>query len=135
MGTRRECRERLVALFTANGSFTVVNGYAPLELNGASKVLNILSDSTTHEWLSANLNNHFYKFALDVYVKRKNGENSEDTLDDLHDVVRAVIRANIGDSTWNELFLDDESRALFAEVSGTHYRMERHTLTIKVTTS
>lgn len=131
MGTRKECRERLAALFTANGSFTAVFDYAPTTFNGASKVLTIYSDSTRHDMLTAHLNNNFYIFFLDVFVKRA-GATTEDDLDTLHEAVRSVVRTNVADSNWNELFLDEDSECSFVEVAGVPYRMESHRLRIKV---
>lgn len=77
--------------------------------------------------------NDFHTYSLDVYIKRVSGVNSEDDLDTMHEVIRAVVKANIGNAAWNEILLEDESDALFAEVAGVPYRVERHPLSIKVT--
>jgi hypothetical protein len=133
MGTRKQVRERLVTLFDADSTFTSVFGYAPLDLKGATKVLCIYSDKSRHEMLSKHLNNNFYQFFLETYIKRVGAENSEDDLDNLHEAIRAVVRANVGDETWNELILEEESEAFFAQVAGVPYRVERHPLLVKVT--
>jgi hypothetical protein len=135
MGTRKQVREQLVTLFDADSTFTTVYGYAPIDLRGTTKVLCVYSDRSRHEMISKHLNNNFYVFFVESYVKRVNGENSEDALDDMHEAIRAVIRANIGDSTWNELNLEEESEAFFAQVAGVPYRVERHELLVKVTQS
>jgi len=131
--TRRQVRERLGVLFTATGSFNQVNAYAPLDLQGFDKVLNIYNSRSRHRQESANLETNLYTFILDVNVKRTSTENSEDALDDLHEVIRATIRANQGDTTWDFLTIDDASDAYFAEISGIPYRVESHPLTVKVT--
>jgi hypothetical protein len=137
MGTRKECRERLGVIFTANGSFTAVYDYAPVGFEGASKVLIIYSDAARHEMISRDFNNNFYKFFLETYVARE-GATAEDDLDTLHEVVRSVCRTHLTDSAnpvapaWNELNLEDESECFFSEVSGVPYRVERHSLLIKV---
>jgi hypothetical protein len=58
---------------------------------------------------------------------------AEDALDDMHEVVRAIVRANVGDATWNELNLEEDSDALFARIANEPYRVERFSLMVKVT--
>jgi hypothetical protein len=132
--TRQVVRERLVVLFASKG-FNQVYGHAPLDLQGFDKVLAIYSDRTRHDFISANLQNAFYALTLDVYVKRESGETAEDNLDILHEVVRDVIRDNIGDPNWSDIHLLEDSDAYFAEVSGVPYRVERHTAIVKETES
>lgn len=131
MGTRKQAREALATVFAGQG-FTTVYSYAPLDLLGASKVLVIYAESSGHERLGASFQNDFHKFFLDVYIKRASGVNSEDDLDTMHEVIRAVVKANIVNSAWNEILLEEESDAGFAEVAGVAYRYERHPLLLKV---
>lgn len=135
MGTRKQVRQQLVTLLDADSTFNLVYGYAPTDLSGATKVLCVYTDTTRHEFISAGLNNNFYDFILETYVKRTGAEADENNLDDMHEAVRTVIRANIVNSNWNELNLDEDSDALFAEVSGIQYRVERHSLIVKVSTN
>ncbi|KKN57469.1 hypothetical protein LCGC14_0561810 [marine sediment metagenome] len=129
--TRRIIREALVTIFTAEGSFNQVLGYAPVSVDGMDKVLSIFSDKTHHKQESLHLEHNFYSFSLDVLVKRSGGETAEDTLDDLHEVVRDVIGDNQGNAIWEYLSLEDPSDAYFAEISGVAYRVEKHLLFIK----
>lgn len=131
MTTRKDVRHRLETLFENQG-FNKVFGYAPVDLQNATKVLSIYSDNTRHDFMTRDNNNNFYAFFLDVYVKRVQNENTEDILDDLHEIVRSVIRANVGDTTWSNLDFNEISDAFFAEVSGVPYRVERHSLIVKV---
>lgn len=137
MGTRKQCRKRLVTLFDANSTFNQVIGYAPNDLNGATKVLCVYTDNSREDMISEDMNNDFHTFLVDSYVARENGEDSEDDLDDMHDAVRAVVRANVSDSqgNWSHLNLNSESDAGFAEISGLPYRVEHHVLIVKVTRS
>lgn len=134
MATRQQVREQLASLFTAGGAFNNVYAYAPLSLQGGTDALCIYSDSTGHEQQSASLELNFYRFNLDVFVKRASAETVEDTLDTLHENVRSIVKANQGDANWDYLSLEEESEALFAEVSGIPYRVERHSLLVKVVT-
>lgn len=130
---RKAVREELTTLFTASNQFNQVFGYAPVDLNSKTKVLCIYSSDTRHDMISKTLNNNFYTFYLDVYVKRLNGEDVEDILDSLHETVRSVIRSNISNTNWDNLDLNDESECFFAEIQGVPYRMERHILIVKET--
>jgi len=130
--TRQAVREKLASLLTTRAQFNAVYAYAPLDLQGFTKVLMIYSASTRHEQFSAQWANNFYTFVLDVMVKRSGGENAEDTLDALHEEIRDFVRDNQGDATWDYLELNEVSDAYFAEVSGAAYRGERHPLTVKV---
>lgn len=132
--TRRQVRERLATLMADSNEFNVVYDHAPLDLRGQDRVLCIYSDRTRHEMLSAHLNNSFYRFILETYALRRIDEpGAEDALDDMHEAVRSGVRANVGDSTWNELNLEEDSDALFARVAQEPYRVERFTLLVKVT--
>ena len=131
MGTRKEVRKRIATIFAGQG-FNQVLDYAPVDLQGMDKVLCVYTATTHHEMLSQDLNNNFYRFYLDVFVKRASANAAEDTLDDLHDKVREVARANVSDSNWSAISLDEQSDAAFAEISGVQYRMERHGLLVKV---
>lgn len=131
MGTRKQAREALGVAFASQG-FTTVYTYAPLDLLGASKVLVIYADMSRHERLGASFQNDFHGFFLDVYIKRASGANTEDDLDTMHEVIRAVVKANIVNAAWDEITLEEESDALFAEVAGVPYRLERHPLLLKV---
>lgn len=130
--TRKQVREYLAATTFAASGFTAVYDYLPLDLVGASKVLCVYNDSTRHEQLSAALKNDFYRFNLDVLVKRAGG-NAEDDLDTLHEAIRAAVVAGVGNTMWNEITLEEDSEALFASVAGIAYRVEQHKLLIKVT--
>lgn len=129
MANRKTCREALAALFSGQG-FNAVYDYAPNDLAGATKILVVYTDATRHDMISKHLNNDFYSFFLDVYIKRA-GAAAEDDLDTLHEVIRATCRANVGTANWDHLTLNQESDAFFAEVAGVPYRVERHTVTVK----
>jgi hypothetical protein len=129
--TRRQCREALGVAFASQG-FGRVYIYAPLDLKGETKVLVITSDNTRHEVLGAGFANNFYRFFLDVYVLRRGDIDTESFLDDMHEIIRAVARAGVGNPVWNEITLEEESEALYVEVSGAPYRLERHFLLLKV---
>lgn len=131
MATRKQVRDALGTVFAGQG-FTTIYTYAPLDLLGASKVLVIYTDASRHERLGAGFQNDFHRFTLDVYIKRASGVNTEDALDEMHEVIRAVVKANISNAAWNEILLEEESGALFAEVAGVAYRCERHPLLIKI---
>lgn len=136
MATRRQVRERLSTLMAESNAFDAVYKYVPLDLRGQDRVLCIYSDRTRHEMLSKHLNNSFYRFFLETYVLRQIDETgAEDTLDDMHETIRAVIRANVGDSAWAELNLERESAAFFASIATVPYRIERHSLIVKVTST
>lgn len=129
--SRQAARERLVALFTAEGSFSQVHGHAPVDLEGMTPVLCIYTDRTRHTQASADMKIDLYTYILDVYVKRVAGESAEDILDAQHEVIRVVVKANIADANWSHIHLEDESDAYFAEISGVAYRVERHPLVVK----
>lgn len=130
--TRRQCRAALGTAFVNQG-FSQVFTFAPLDLKGATRVLIIHAGPTRHEVLGAGFANNFYKFFLDVYVLRRGDINTEDELDDMHEVIRSVARANVGNAAWNEITLEEESDPRFARVGGAElYRFERHTVWIKV---
>lgn len=132
MGTRKECREALAVLFTADGSFTAVYDYLPTDLLGASKVICVYIKSTRYSMLSRDLNDNLHRFYLDVLIRRNAG-TSEDDLDTLREAVKSVIRANVANvPTWHELNLEQDSDAFFAEIAGEAYRVEQHTLLVKV---
>jgi hypothetical protein len=132
--SRQQVRKRLATLMAESGAFKAVHDHAPLDLRGQDRVLNIFSDQTRHEMLSAHLNNAFYRFFLETCALRRIDEGgAEDALDEMHEAIRAVIRANVGDSTWNELNLEEDSDAFFARIAQEPYRIERHLLTVKVT--
>ena len=133
--SRQTVREALAALFVTNGSFTGgVLAYAPVDTQGMDKLLCIYSDRTYHQQESAALEHNFYSFLLDVFVKRSGAETVEDTLDALHDAVRAVIKANQVNVNWDLLDITEPSDCYFAEISGVSYRVESHTLKVKETT-
>ncbi len=129
--SRQDVREELVTIFTAEGSFNQVLGYAPVDTAGMDKILSIFTDKTHHKQESLHLEHNFYSFSLDVLVKRSGGETVEDTLDALHEAIRSTVRANQGNANWEYLSLEDPSDAYFAEVSGVAYRVEKHILFIK----
>jgi hypothetical protein len=130
--TRKTVREALAVLFVANGSFTGgVNAYPPVDLQGMDKVLAIYSMETSHQQESSALELNFYTFALTVFVKRAGGETVEDTLDDLHEVIRSVVKANQSNANWDLLDLGLGSEAGVDEVSGVAYRLEVHKLLVK----
>lgn len=136
MSTRKQVRERLATLFSASDEFTEVYDHAPLDLRGQDRVLCIYTDSTRHDMISAHMNNAFYRFYLETFALRRIDEaGAEDALDEMHEAIREIIRENVGDSTWNELSLEEESDALFAQMAKEPYRVERHSLTVKVTSS
>lgn len=127
--SRKTARQALVSLFAGQG-FNQVYSYAPTDLKRATKVLCIYSAETTYEMLSLHLNTSLFTFALDVYILRDN-TTEEDDLDDMHEVIRSVVRANITNSEWDNLDLTRASEPQFAEVSGVPYRVERFLLTVK----
>lgn len=131
MGTRKECREGIAGLFSGSIFTGGIYDYLPTDLRGATKVLCVYSDTTRHEVISLAFGNNFYRFNLDVLVKRA-GATSEDDLDDLHENVRSVIKGAVGNALWNEITIEEESSALFAEISGVQYRVEQHKVLVKV---
>lgn len=132
--TRKDVRKRLATLMAESSAFDEVLDHAPLDLRGKDRVLCIYADRSRHEMISKHLNNDFYRFFLETYaLRRVDDAAAEDALDEMHDAIRAVIRANINDGTWNELDLEEESDALFAQVAKEPYRVERHSLLVKVT--
>ena len=134
--SRQTVREQLVTLFTNTAAFNSVLGYLPAVLGDAqTKVLAVYSRRSTHRVDSAHLRNDFYVFYLDVLVKRGNDDTHEDTLDSLHETVRSTVRTNIGNTNWSALDLEEASDCFHAEISGVGYRVERLTLTVKVTGS
>lgn len=132
--TRKQVRERLATLMAESGAFEMVYDHAPLDLRGKDRVLCIYTDSTRHEMLSADINNAFYRFFLETFALRRVDEvGAEDALDEMHEAIRATIRAGVGDTAWNELSLEEDSDALFAQMAKEPYRVERHVLLVKVT--
>lgn len=131
MGTRKECREALAGLFSTSNFTGGVYDYLPSNLNGATKALAVYNEDSRHELISAGFANNFYRFNVDVLVKRA-GAPSEDDLDDLHEVVRTTIRSAVGNAAWNEITIEEDSECLFAEISGAPYRVEQHKVLIKV---
>lgn len=129
--TRQTVREALVAIFIAEGSFNQVLGYAPVDTQGFDKILSIYTNRTHHIQESQALEHNFYVFFLDVILKREGGEDVEDTLDALHEVIRSTIKANQVNANWDRLDLEEESDAVFAEISGVAYRVETHPLLVK----
>lgn len=130
--TRQQVREQLVTLFTG-APYNEVLGHAPLVFGDAvDKVLCIYSDRTHHDTFTADAGHDLYAFWLETYVKRTGAEADEDTLDALHEDVRSTIKANQGDALWAYLSLEEDSDAIFAEVSGVPYRIERHRLVVTI---
>jgi hypothetical protein len=129
MATRQATREALAALFTT--TFNAVYAYAPLDLQGFTKVLGIYVDSTYYVRESQALRKGFHRFFLVVYVKRESGENTEDVLDACHEYLRTVIDANQSNVNWEHLSMEDASDAAFAEISGVPYRVETHPVVVK----
>ena len=129
--SRQGAREALVAIFVAEGSFNQVLGYAPVDTQGFDKILSIYTNRTHHIQESQALEHNFYVFFLDVLLKRTGGEEVEDTLDALHEVIRATIKANQANANWDRLDSEEESDAVFAEISGVSYRVETHPLLVK----
>jgi len=131
--TRKTVREALAALFVAEGSFTGgVNAYRPASLGTKTKVLNIYSQGTAEKMESYSNNHGLYTFALDVMVEDERVEGTEDILDTLHEVVRSVVRTNVGNANWDALSLEAPSVASFVKDSGgVPYRLERHSLLVK----
>jgi hypothetical protein len=133
MATRKTAREALAALFVTNGSFTTVNDFAPVDLKGTTKILNIYSRGSRLDRMSRDIKNNFHTFNLDVFVKRENTGAFEDDLDTLHEAIVTVCAANPTNANWSHLELSEQSECLFAEVAGVPYRLERHRVTIKIT--
>ena len=129
--TRKTVREELVTIFQTEGSFNQVLGYAPVDTQGFDLILSIYTNRTHHIQESQALEHNFYVFFLDVLLKRTGGEEVEDTLDTLHEVIRSVVKANQVNVNWDRLDLEEESDAVFAEISGVSYRVETHPLLVK----
>lgn len=129
--TRKAVREALGIIFT-NIGFNTVNLFAPKDLQGQTKVLNVYSKRSRLEKLSADMKNDFYTFNLDVLVKRTGVVADEDDLDTLHDALKTAVSNNIGNAAWSHLEMNEDSDAMFVEISGVPYRMERHTLKVKL---
>jgi hypothetical protein len=132
--TRKTIRKALAALFADTG-FNKVYAYQPVDLEGYDKALAIYSGRSRHKVWSEGWVYNLYVFSVDVFVKRASGETAEDTLDDLHDVVRSVVRTNIGNANWDHLSLEAESRAFSTPISGVAYRVEAHRLEVKEATT
>lgn len=129
--TRKAVRTELGVIFASIG-FNTVNLFAPKDLQGQDKVLNVYAKRSSLDKISANLKNDFYVFNLDSFVKRTGAVADENTLDDLHDAIKTAVSGNISNANWSHLELGD-SDCLFVELSGVSYRLERHELTVKVT--
>jgi hypothetical protein len=132
MATRATARAALAALFVTAGGFTTVNAFAPLDLKGTTKVLNIYTRASSLEVRSAHLKKDFHIFYLDTFVKRRGTVADEDDLDALHEIITTVCKANPTNANWEHLELDEESQGLFSEVAGIQYRMERHRVKVKL---
>lgn len=133
--TRKQVRDQLVTLFDADATFNLVVGYKPAVLGAVTtKILAVYTYQSRHELMSAALRNDFYSFVVDALAPRDDA-TSEDALDAMHEAVRSVVKANVGDTTWSHLHLEEESTASFTEISGVPYRLERHILNVKVTGS
>ena len=129
--SRHTVRDALVAL-AWGASFNQVLGYGPEDLAGATKVLAIYNLGTKNTTETAGFNRAFHRFALEVYILRA-GAPTEDDLDACADAIRSVCQtaANVSNANWEDLSLDTDSEAGFAEVSGQAYRIERFTATVK----
>jgi len=133
MSTRHVVRDTLVTLLAADTtSFNTVNGYAPLETFGATKILNVYSKQTAHEFLSNDLNYAFYQYSLDFLAKRDNTTAAEDAIDAAAESIRSIMRANVSNVNWSNVQLESESEPYFATISGVPYRCERHSVKVKV---
>lgn len=129
MATRQTIREGLAALFTT--TFNAVYAYAPLDLQGYTKVLTVYSGGSYYTRESQALQHGFHLLYLAVYVKRASGENTEDVLDACHEYIRSVVAANQSSANWEHLLLEDPTDPSFAEISGVPYRVEVHPLLVK----
>lgn len=133
MGTRKECREALTALFSAAVFTGGIYEYLPTDLQGATKALAVYINRANHEVISGLMRDAFYHFNVDTLVKRA-GATSEDDLDTLHEEVRSACRAAAGNNgTWNEITLEEVSECFFTEISGLAYRVEQHKVKLKAT--
>jgi hypothetical protein len=134
MATRKQVRKELVSVFTTGGAFGAVYGYLNQEFGEATtKILCVYSKATHHDNFTMDAHHDLYGFYLDVQVKFTNTEADEDTLDDLHESIRATVKANQGNSTWSYLELETDSNPFYAEISGQKYRIEQHILWVTVT--
>lgn len=109
--TRELVRDELVTLFTANGSWQAVYGYAPSvdEIAGQSPILVIRSRGTQTTMAGVLTNPTQYRFSLtNMVIADKVAQTSasaEDQLDTLDRVMRQVIRDNAGGGTYADNFL------------------------------
>jgi hypothetical protein len=130
--SRQTAREALAALFVTAGGFNVVNAFLPLELGGATKILNIFSRvSRTDRPTKHNIHN-LYTLNLDALVLRGGTAADEDDLDTLHEIIVTVCLANPATANWSHLQLDAETEPRFVEAEGNQYRMERHRVMLNV---
>jgi hypothetical protein len=135
MGTRKEVREALAVLLAARAEFTEVFDHAPLDLRGKDRVLCIYVDNSHYEMISGSMNNDFHRFVLEAFALRRiNAATAEDAIDEMREAIRQVVRANVSNAgVWNELNLESDSEALFAQIATEPYRIERHFVLVKVT--
>lgn len=129
--SRETAREALAALFTGQG-FNVVNAFLPLELGGATKILNIYTRLSRTDRPSKHNIKDIYTFNLDALVLRRGTAADEDDIDILHAAIVSVCTANPANATWTHLQLDAETEPRFVQDGGKQYRMERHRVTVNV---
>lgn len=128
---REAAREALAGLFAGQG-FTTVNTFLPLELSGASKILNIYSRISRLDRPSRYNIHNLYTLNLDALVLRRGVAADEDDIDTLHDIIVAVCVANPANANWSHLELDGETELRFVQDSGKQYRLERHRVMLNV---
>jgi hypothetical protein len=119
--SRELVRDALVALFVANGSWSIggvdnVYGYSPgyTVISGRSPVLTILSGGTRQQFQAAFTNKASYRFEITNYVV--SGSESDATVvsstaqdegDTLDKTIRQIIRDNASGATYDNLRFDD----------------------------
>lgn len=131
--TREDARKELASLCVAAGGFTTVNAFLPLTLGGTTKVLNIFAREDEFKRDSGDLMKDICFFNLDTYVLRRGTVADEDDMDDLHEIILAVVIANPAHKPyWSHLQIVGNTEIRPVQEAGTQYLRERHKVSAKI---
>ena len=133
--SREAVRDELVTLFTNNGSWQEVYGYAPdlNEVIGKTPILIIRSEGTSQRMEGDETNPASYQFAITTWVLAYSEDgnwtsaNAEDKIDELDKVVRQVIRNNAGGGSNADQYRFDPAQSEVGDVilhGGVPYMVE-----------
>jgi len=133
--SREAVRDELVTLFTNNGSWQEVYGYAPdlNEIIGKTPVLMVRSRGTAQDMAGDETNPASYQFAITTWVLAYSEDgnwtsaNAEDKIDELDKVVRQVIRNNAGGGSNADQYRFDPAQSEVRDVilqGGVPYMVE-----------